>query len=93
MGCTLGFIKVKHMNTYTLFFENSRGGRRELGVYKDFTDEKELLREVNKAIHDFCTDRDFQIHYTRLWNSDGETVFDVGSHTEFFYLNPQIQLF
>lgn len=62
-----------------LYFENSNRVRR-------------LIAEPNtrdgafEAIRAFCEERNFKIYYTRIWNTvDGE-CFDVGSHSEFFYL-------
>ena len=63
-----------------LYFENSIGKRRIIAKPK--TEE-----EAWKEIHKFCDDRNFKIYYTRSWKTpDGAKVFDVGSHTEFFYL-------
>lgn len=64
-----------------LYFENSCGERRLIANPK--TDE-DVFKEINK----FCDDRNFHIYYTRIWvNSEGLKVFDVGSHSEFFYLD------
>ena len=41
-----------------------------------------------EAIHAFCEERNFKIYYTRIWRDDnGLKVYDVGSWTEFFYLD------
>ena len=48
--------------------------------------------EALALINAFCEDRSFRIYYTRIWNRDDTTIFDVGSHTEFFYLTPKIDL-
>lgn len=64
-----------------LYFENSRGERRLIAKPK--TEE-----DANKAINKFCEDRHFKIYYIRTWkDNEGLKVFDVGSHTEFFYLD------
>jgi hypothetical protein len=63
-----------------LYFENSRGTRR---IIAEPQDENEAWKEIHK----FCEDRKFKIYYVREWRTpDGATVYDVGSHTEFFYL-------
>lgn len=63
-----------------LYFENSRGQRRIIA-------EPENENEAWKEIHKFCEDRKFKIYYVRTWkDKDGAEVYDVGSHTEFFYL-------
>lgn len=64
-----------------LYFENSKGERRLIAEVKRSED---IFKEINK----FCEDRNFKILYTRMWvNKDGLMVYDVGSHTEFFYLD------
>lgn len=37
-------------------------------------------------IKEFCDDYNFHIDYVRYWNTEDHmtTVYDVGSHTEFF---------
>lgn len=69
-----------------LFFENAQGFRREVATNISRDD-------CNKVIHDFIQDHNkgrpkdkkFHSYYTRTWEENGETVFDVGSHLEFFY--------
>lgn len=63
-----------------LYFENSRGVRRVIA-------EPQTEDEAWKEIHKFCKDRKFNIYYVREWQTpDGARAYDVGSHTEFFYL-------
>ena len=63
-----------------LYFENSKNERRIIGYPK--TED-----EAYKIIEKFCKDRNFRIYAIRSWiNKSKEKVFDVGSHTEFFYL-------
>lgn len=64
-----------------LYFENSCGKRRVIAEPKT---EGEAYKEMNK----FCEDRNFIIYYVRSWrNKEGLKVYDVGSHSEFFYLD------
>lgn len=66
-----------------LYFENSYGGRR---VIAEPITEEEAYKEMNK----FCEDRNFEIYYIRNWrNKEGLKVYDVGSHSEFFYLDEE----
>ena len=66
-----------------LYFENSLGKRRIIA-------EPKTEQEASREIHKFCNDRNFKIYYTRIWkNEEGLKVFDVGSHTEFFYLDEE----
>lgn len=61
----------------TLYFQNSQGKRRPLAT--NLTE-----KDAFKLIHEFCEQRNFKIYYTRHWTENGETWYDVGSHTEFF---------
>lgn len=68
-----------------LYFENSKGERRLIAKPK--TEE-----DAQKAIYKFCENRHFKIYYVRSWKiPDGLKVFDVGSHTEFFYLDDKTE--
>lgn len=63
-----------------LYFENSRGERRIIAEPKT---EEEAMKEMYK----FCEDNNFKSYYTRSWmTQDGLKKFDVGSWSEFFYL-------
>lgn len=62
-----------------LYFENSYGEER---VIAEVANEQEAFKEIHK----FCEERNFKIYYTRSWMVDGRKKYDVGSHTEFFYL-------
>lgn len=63
-----------------LYFKNSSGERRIIA-------EPETEQEAMEEIHKFCNDRNFKIYYIRTWMlPDGLKKFDVGSHSEFFYL-------
>jgi hypothetical protein len=63
-----------------LYFENSQGKERVIAEVKD---ENEAFKEINK----FCEERNFKIYYVRIWMVDGRKKFDVGSHSEFFWLS------
>lgn len=63
-----------------LYFENSRGQRRVIA-------EPQTEEEAMKEIYKFCEDRNYKIYYVRTWmNEDGLKEYDVGSWSEFFYL-------
>ena len=62
-----------------LYFKDSYDRRRLI-------DKPKTYNEADKIIYDFCKARDFRIYYIRNWIENGELVYDVGSHTEFFYL-------
>ena len=69
-----------------LWFGNHLGQERVIAECQTF-------QEVNQAIDKFIAEcnakrtdgRPFKRYYTRIWNEGGRSVFDVGSHTEFFY--------
>ena len=63
-----------------LYFENSWGERRLVG-------EPSTRREAMKMVHQFCEERDFTIHYVRNWIEEDYLAYDIGSHSEFFYLS------
>ena len=62
-----------------LIFQNSRGVER---VIASPSNEEEAMKEIYK----FCEERNFKIYYVRTWMSGNRKKYDVGSHTEFFYL-------
>lgn len=62
-----------------LIFQNSKGVER---VIAHPNNEEEAMKEIYK----FCGDRNFKIYYVRSWMENNRKVYDVGSHTEFFYL-------
>lgn len=60
-----------------LYFQRSNGEYRLL--MKDVTEE-EAYKEMKK----FMNERNFKSYYTRSWEVNGITTYDVGSWTEFF---------
>lgn len=69
-----------------LWFGNSLGQERIIAECKNFS---EVMTEIDKFITDandkWPNKQPFKRYYTRIWNEDGRSVFDVGSHSEFFY--------
>jgi len=62
-----------------LTFCNSYGDER---VIADVKDEKEAFDEMKR----FCDERNFEIHYYRCHAVGKRRCYDVGSWSEFFYL-------
>lgn len=61
-----------------LYFENSFQQRRLIG-------EPATSKESWEIISRFCKERNFEIYYVRQYTTpEGETIYDVGSHSEFF---------
>lgn len=54
------------------------------------------LNAVMRVISEFCQDHQYNVPYIRTWDSerDGQpvTMFDVGSHHEFFFTSPCVEL-
>lgn len=80
--------------TRSLFFDGESGKRKIAEVNCTSPDggeaDKEAVRLAMTSIQKFCEEWNFRVHYTRIWDEDGRTVFDVGSHTEFFLLEPGV---
>lgn len=65
------------MNVGNLYFINSRGYDRLLA-------ENITEQEVHREIQKFLKEHNFKSYYTRTWKTSEGTMYDVGSHTEFF---------
>ena len=72
-------LQSKVNKVMKLIFQNSQGIERIIAFPNS---EKEAVKEIYK----FCEDRKFKIYYVRSWMENNRKVYDVGSHTEFFYL-------
>ena len=77
---------------YKLLFYNSYGNAREIATFEDGMTDKEVCKAAFDEITKFCNERNFTIYYTRMWNAQVDTIIDVGSHTEFFHVSPQINI-
>ena len=79
-------------HTFELYFQSDDRAARFLGEIRCETEE-DARREAVQEICEFCNQRNFRIHYLREWQQEfhgrPSTVFDVGSHTEFFILQKQ----
>ena len=62
-----------------LYFHNSRGVER---LIAEPSNREEVVKEINK----FLNDHNYKSYYTRVWEDDGRLMIDVGSWSEFFYL-------
>lgn len=63
-----------------LYFQNSQGKERVIA-------EVENEEEAFKEIHKFLDEHNFKSYYTRSWMANGRKKYDVGSYSEFFYLD------
>lgn len=66
---------------FSLYFIRSTG--EKVLVKSQLETDKEVFSHIKDFIH--SKKPNFQIYYIRSWG-DNPTVYDVGSHTEFFYL-------
>lgn len=62
-------------------FCNSNGQERIISRCK----EEEALGKITA----YCALCGYQIPYIRSWEDNGRTKYDVGSHTEFFYVEEE----
>lgn len=62
-----------------LYFIRSNGERISLGVFNTSENATAKMQEVMDAVG-------YKAPYWRGWREDNGTMFDVGSHSEFFYL-------
>ena len=64
---------------YRVIFQNSRQEERQIGLADD-------IDHANKIINKFLDDHNFKSYYTRGWMENERMCLDVGSWTEFFYI-------
>ena len=65
-----------------LYFQRSTG--QYLLIKENVVDEKEALNEISA----FLKRHNYNSYYIRYWTHGDETIFDVGSWSEFFKLAP-----
>ena len=74
-----------------LYFENSNGISRQIA---ECHNENDVIKEIHNFIN-LCNKnkpkhQQFKIHYVREWTEEGKTWYDVGSHSEFFYVDKEL---
>ena len=73
-----------------LWFENLNRKVNQRRVICDCDTWAEVCKSINEFVAQ-CNEakpqnaNPFKIYYMRVWEEDGMTKIDVGSHTEFFY--------
>ena len=63
-----------------LYFKNSQGEERLIA-------ECETVKDVGKEIQKFLDDHNYKSYYWRSWEEDGRIKIDVGSWSEFFFVD------
>lgn len=78
----------------TVYFERTNGEIITIGTNE--CTQEESYRAASTTIKDFCAKHNYKIPYTRMWdaslNGVDMTCLDVGSHTEFFWVEPPLKL-
>ena len=64
---------------YKVIFENSRKQEREICTVAD-------MNGAYKIIDKFLDEHNFKSYYKRVWEENSRTKVDVGSWSEFFYV-------
>lgn len=64
-----------------LGFQSADGSERVIAEVDTYC---EACKEINK----FLDEHNFKSYYQRLWEKDDRVYMDVGSHYEFFFLEP-----
>lgn len=64
---------------YKVIFENSRKQEREICTAVD-------IKNAYNIIDKFLEEHNYKSYYKRVWEENGRTKVDVGSWSEFFYI-------
>ncbi len=80
---------------YYLFFSDETGALYQIG-YVDGVgrEEQEIIDELWHQMHDWLQANlpNRKVYYYNIWNEDGFTVVDFGSHFEFFKIKPEVEI-
>lgn len=66
-----------------VYFSNSYGILREIGSF-DYSEDKQTAFD---CINNFVESKNYKSYYSRVWEHNGRTIVDVGSHTEHFEID------
>lgn len=70
-------MRTGNNSRHNLYFLDSRGNKRLLGVSVNWLTALEMINKFLEA-------HNFKSYYKRTWEVSEGTMIDVGSHTEFF---------
>jgi hypothetical protein len=65
---------------YNLFFNNQYNENK----FVTTCEKEEVMKEIKNFIKQL--NPNFKIYYIRAWEEDNKTWYDVGSHSEFFFI-------
>lgn len=68
---------------YKVIFQNSRKQEREIGTAAD-------MNGAYDVIDKFLDEHNFKSYYKRVWEENGRTKVDVGSWSEFMYIEEYV---
>lgn len=54
--------------------------------------DEEARHAAFAAINKYSKEENEPVYYVRMWNNENATMFDFGSHSEFFMLIPKIEV-
>ena len=78
---------------YYLFFQDWEGNLHQIGyVNGTGVDEQQIIDDLWQQINEYLQSNmpNHKVYYYNIWNHDGFTIVDFGSHTEFFKIRPTI---
>ena len=79
---------------YYIFFEDENGLHQIGCVNGEGVDSDEVMRQlwqqIETYIHDVLGVR--KVWYYNIWNEDGFTIFDYGSHDRFLKVRPVVPM-
>lgn len=79
-----------------VYFENSYGDLIKVGNVDGRKSSKSKFNATMNLVYEFCERRGYNIPYSRFWTTElqhqAATQIDVGSHTEFFYTVPNLDM-
>ena len=64
-----------------LYFIRSNGEKR---LVRENIDPDKAMGYAQEYVHSL--NPNFKIYYIRTWPANGGTMYDIGSHTEFFFV-------
>lgn len=74
-----------------LYFENAYGDSR---LIAECSNESEIYVNIHNFIKECNKNKpktnQFTSYYTRTWTENGKTWYDVGSHSEYFWVDKEL---
>lgn len=75
-----------------VIFEDAHKEPEVIGEFAEATlSDADRCAVAFQVILTFLGKNNYKAPYIRWWSDENETTFDVGSHTEFFYVRPPLE--